>query len=123
MSPGLVFDQDPLTWLLRSYDLVKHDLVSPDFIIAPIDPNIKKNIIENTFRPSLFSVKPGVGDTLTVTLSHRVMTQLYFHPIINSNRPRSKTWLGLVSLDYMRFFGNICKLRHPCNQQLGHFNG
>ena len=105
LNPGLVFDQDPLTWLLRSYDLVKHDLVSPDFIIAPIDPNIKKNIIENTFRPSLFSVKPGVGDTLTVTLSHRVMTQLYFHPIINSNRQRSKTWLGLVSLDYMRFFG------------------
>ena len=37
-------DKYPLTWLLRSYDLVKHDLVSPDFIIAPIDPNIKKSM-------------------------------------------------------------------------------
>ena len=74
LNPGLVFDQDPLTWLLRSYDLVKHDLVSPDFIIAPIDPNIKKNIIENTLRhlveTSLFSVKSGVGKTLTITQYH-----------------------------------------------------
>ena len=67
-------DMYPLTWLLRSYDLVKHDLVSPDFIIAPIDPNIKKNIIENTLRhlveTSLFSVKSGVGKTLTITQYH-----------------------------------------------------
>ena len=73
---SVIFDQDPLTWLLRSNDLVKHDLVSPDFIIAPIDPNIKKNIIKNTFKASLFSinlVKSGVGK-LTVTLSHPVMT-------------------------------------------------
>ena len=122
---SVIFDQDPLTWLLRSNDLVKHDLVSPDFIIAPIDPNIKKsmfqNIIENTLeqlvKTSLFSVKPGVDNILTVTdhtVAHPVMAQLYLKlKITKSNSLRSKTWLGLVGLD------NICKLRHPCNKHQG----
>ena len=102
----------PLTWLLRSYDLVKHDLVSPDFIIAPIDPNIKKNIIENTLRhlveTSLFSVKPGVGKTLrshSFTPCNDTVTFKVKNYKINFNWPRSKTWSGLVVLDWVRFVG------------------